>query len=220
MKGSKSIPMELDDLKGFINQKLTEGSFNRTENNFADLLNGRANSVIQKIKKSLWFEIICCILVFPLFLGIALFSSYSSLKIYFGLFGIIFILFSFVFFYLLKKIKEFEQSVLPIKENLHQLVKMLEEFTRRYFQFNMALLPICFFFALFLGYNETEPVAVLDKLIDKLKITKGFYIGFIIGYTIAIVLGLVFITKWYIRKLYGKYIDQLKQLLVELKEEE
>jgi len=219
LKGSKSITMELDDLKGLINQKLTEGSFDRTENNFADLLKGKASSVLQKIKKSLWFEIICCILVVPLFIGIALFSSYSSLKIYFGLFGVIFIPFTYIFFYLLKKIKEFEQSVLPIKENLYQLIKMLEDFTRRYFQFNMALLPICLLFAMYLGYNEKEPVPVLDNLIDKLKITKGIYIGFIIGYIIAMVAGLVFITKWYIRKLYGKYIDQLKHLLAELKED-
>jgi len=211
--------MELDDLKGSINQKLTEGSFDRTEKNFAVLLKGKASSVIQKIKKSLWFEIICCILVVPLFLGIALFSSYSSLKLYFGLFGIIFIPFSLIFFYLLKKINEFDHSVLPIKENLQQLVKMLEEFTRRYFQFNMALLPICFLFALFLGYNEKDPIPVLDEINNKLKITKALYIGFIIGYTITMILGLVFLTKWYIRKLYGKYIDQLKQLLAELKEE-
>jgi hypothetical protein len=31
------------------------------------------------------------------------------------------------------------------------------------------------------------------------------------------VFGLVYLTKWYIRKLYGKYIDQLKVLLAELK---
>ncbi|HQS24732.1 MAG: hypothetical protein B7Y11_09270 [Sphingobacteriia bacterium 24-36-13] len=211
--------MELDDLKGLINQKLMEGSPNITENNFTDLLKGKASSVISKIKKSLWFEIACCALVVPLFIGIALFSSHSSLKIYFGLFGAIFIPFTLIFFYLLKKINEFDQSVLPIKENLQQLIKMLEDFTRRYFQFNMALLPICFLVALFLGYNEKEPIAVLDNIFDKLKVNKSIYIGFIVGYSIAIVFGLVYLTKWYIRKLYGKYIDQLKLLLTELKED-
>lgn len=219
MKGSKSITMELDELKGLINQKLMEGSPNMTENNFTDLLKGKASSVISKIKKSLWFEIACCALVVPLFIGIALFSSHSSLKIYFGLFGAIFIPFTLIFFYLLKKINEFDQSVLPIKENLHQLIKMLEDFTRKYFQFNLALLPICFLLALYLGYNEKEPIVILDNLINKLKVTKSIYIGFIIGYSIAMVVGLVYLTKWYIRKLYGKYIDQLKLLLAELKED-
>ena len=219
MKGSKSITMELDDLKGLINQKLIEGSPTMTETNLTLLLKGKASSVISKIKKSLWFEIACCALVVPLFIGIAFFSSQSSLKIYFGLFGIIFIPFTLIFFYLLKKIKEFDQSVLPIKENLQQLIKMLEDFTRRYFQFNMALLPICFLVALFLGYNEKEPIAVLDNIFDKLKVNKSIYIGFIVGYSIAIVFGLVYLTKWYIRKLYGKYIDLLKILLTELKED-
>lgn len=219
MKEIKSITMELDDLKGMINQKLMEGSPKMTENNITLLLRGRASSVISKIKKSLWFEIACCALVVPLFIGIAFFSSQSSLKIYFGLFGIIFIPFTLIFFYLLRKINEFDHSVLPIKENLHLLIKMLEDFTRRYFQFNMALLPICFLVALFLGYNEKEPIDVLDNLIDKLKINKSIYISFIIGYTIAMVFGLVYLTKWYIRKLYGKYIDQLKLLLAELKED-
>lgn len=209
--------MELEELKGLINQKLMDGSKDVTENNFAAILKGNASSVISKIKKSLWFEIACCVLIVPLFIGIALFSSNSSIKIYFGLFGTIFIPFTFIFFYLLKRINEFEQSVLPIKENLYQLIKMLEDFTRRYFQFNMALLPICFLVALFLGYNEKEPIAVLDNLFDKLKVNKSIYIGFIIGYTIAMVYGLVYLTKWYIKKLYGKYIDQLKILLDELK---
>lgn len=219
MKGSKSITMELDDLKGLINQKLMEGSPKMTEGNFTELLKGEASSVISKIKKSLWFEIACCALVVPLFIGIAFFSSHSSMKIYFGLFGVIFIPFTLIFFYLLRKINEFDQSVLPIKQNLHQLIKMLEDFTHRYFQFNMALLPICFLFALFLGYNEKEPIAILDNLISKLKVTKSIYIGFIIGYCIAMVVGLIYLTKWYIRKLYGKYIEQLKLLLAELKED-
>jgi amino acid transporter len=209
--------MELDDLKGMINQKLMEGSPTMTENNFTHILKGKASSVISKIKKSLWFEIAGCVLVVFLFIGIALFSSHSSLKIYSGVFGVIFIPFSLIYFYLLKKINEFDQSVLPIKENLHQLIKMLEDFTRRYFQFNMALLPICFLFAFYLGYNEKEPISVLDNLSDKLRVTKSVYIGFLIGYCIAMVFGLVYLTKWYIRKLYGKYIDQLKVLLAELK---
>lgn len=212
--------MELDDLKGLINQKLIEGSLDKTEHNFANLLKGKANTVLSKIKKSLWFEIVSCALVVFLFIGITLFSSHSSLKIYFGLFGTIFIPFTFILFYLLKKIKEFEHSVLPIKGNLQQLIKMLEDFTRRYFQFNMALLPICFLLAFFLGLNEKEPIAILDNLSTKLKVTKGVYIGFIIGYSIALIFGLVYFTKWYIRKLYGKYIEQLKSLLAELKEEE
>ncbi|WP_439505589.1 hypothetical protein [Sediminibacterium sp.] len=211
--------MELDDLKGLINQKLIEGSLDKTEHNFANLLKGKANSVVSKIKKSLWFEIICSFLVVLLFLGIAFFSSYHSLKIYFGLFGAIFIPFTYILFYLLKKINEFEHSVLPIKGNLQQLIKMLADFTRRYFQFNMALLPICFLLAFYLGLNEKEPVAILDNLSIKLKLTKSLYIGFIIGYTIALIFGLVYFTKWYIRKLYGNYIEQLKSLLAELKEE-
>jgi len=219
LKGSKSITMELDDLKGLINQKLMEGSPKMTESNFTILLKGKASSVISKIKKSVWFEIASCVLVVFLFIGIALFSSHSSLKIYFGVFGAIFIPFTLIYFYLLKKINEFDQSVLPIKENLHQLIKMLEDFTRRYFQFNMALLPICFLFALYLGYNEKEPISVLDNLSDKLKVTKTVYIGFIIGYSIAMIFGLVYLTKWYIKKLYGNYINQLKLLLAELREE-
>ena len=104
MKGSKSITMELDDLKGLINQKLMEGSPKMTEGNFTELLKGEASSVISKIKKSLWFEIACCALVVPLFIGIAFFSSHSSMKIYFGLFGVIFIPFKLILFYLIIKI--------------------------------------------------------------------------------------------------------------------
>lgn len=219
MKLPKVLFMELDDLKGLINQKLMTGSIDVTENNFATILKGKAKSVISKIKKSLWFEIVSCVFVVLGFIIIALSTERTSLRIYFGFFGIVFIPFSMVFFYLLKKINEFDNSVLPVKENLQQLIKMLEEFTRRYFQFNMALLPICFLFAFALGYNEKEPIEQLDHLIAKLKVTKTLYIGFILGYTILVAVGLIYITKWYIKKLYGKYIDQLKVLLAELKQD-
>lgn len=209
--------MELDDLKGLINLKLMDGSKEVTENNFSSILKGKASSVISKIKKSLWFEIGCCVIVIMGFIIIALITERMSFRIYFGFFGIIFIPFSLVFFYLLKKITEFDNSVLPVKENLQQLISMLEEFTKRYFQFNMALLPICFLFAFALGYNEKEPIEHLDQLITKLKVSKSLYLGFILGYTILITVGLIYITKWYIKKLYGKYIDQLKVLLDELK---
>jgi hypothetical protein len=211
--------MELDDLKGFINQELIKDSPEMSEHNIANLLKGKAVSVISKIKKSLWFEIICCILVAIGFIYIALFTNRDSIKIYFGFFGAAFIPFTWVFFYLLKKIKEFDNSVLPVKENLKQLVQVLEEFTKRYFQFNMALLPICFLFAFVLGYNEKAPVNELDKLQALFKNHETIYLALIIAYTAVMFFALIYMTKWYIKKLYGNYISQLKLLLTELKDE-
>ena len=211
--------MELDDLKGFINQQLIKDSPNMSEQNIAGILKGRAVSVITKIKKSLWFEIICCIVVAIGFLYIALFTQRDSIKIYFGFFGVLFIPFTLVFFYLLKKIKDFDNSVLPVKENLQQLVQVLEEFAKRYFQFNMALLPICFLFAFVLGFNEKTPIEPLDHLMETFKDAKTLYIVLMVAYTILMGVALVYLTKWYIKKLYGNYINQLKVLLAELKED-
>lgn len=211
--------MELDDLKGFINQQLIKDSPDMSEHNIAGILKGRAVSVITKIKKSLWFEIICCIVVAIGFLYIALFTQRDSIKIYFGFFGVLFIPFTLVFFYLLKKIKDFDNSVLPVKENLQQLVQVLEEFTKRYFQFNMALLPICFLFAFVLGFNEKTPIEPFDHLMETFKDAKTLYIVLMVTYTILMGVALVYLTKWYIKKLYGKYISQLKLLLTELKED-
>ncbi len=207
--------MELDEIKDLLNQKLETNHLYRSEADFAALLTKKANSVLVKIQKSLWFEIISAIVITIAFALIAFTSKYQSIQIYFSVFTLVFIPFTIVFVFLLRKTSTIDNN-LPVKSNLQSIVNILEEFMKRYFQFTMALIPICFVFALFLGFNQKEPVPELDALLGKKQLSTSMLIGFSVGYIISGSFGIFFFTKWYLRKLYGKYVDELKNYIKEL----
>ena len=212
--------MELDEIKDILNQQLATDHLYRSEADIAELLNKKANSIIVKIRKSLWFEILSCMLIIMLFGYLGLSSKYSSINIYFSVFTIVFIPFTIILFYLLKKTNQIDMNNLSVKSNLQSIVQVLEEFMKRYFQFTMALIPICFIFAFLLGYNEQHPIESLDQIMLKYKPSFTFISIFSLLYMTALSVGVYYFTKWYLKKLYGNYVEQLKIYINELKETE
>lgn len=212
--------MELDDLKTLLNQKLSTDHLNILEADIASMLCKKANSVLSNIKKSIWFEIFSCIIIIIGFGYLGIFSKYSSLNIYFSTFTLVFFIFTFLLVYLLKKINQFDEGIGSIKTNLQSIVKLLEEFIKRYFQFTMALIPICLVFAFFLGLSQKESVPVLDTLLGKKHLSKSVLIGITIGYLTFFSIAIYYFTKWYLKKLYGNYVNQLKVYLAELNDSE
>jgi predicted membrane chloride channel (bestrophin family) len=95
--------MELDELKQQLKNKLAVDHTGRSDADIAALLTKRTGSVISKLKRSLWIEIICCILVVLVFGYIGITSGYESLKIYFSVFAILSIGMLFLLVYLLKR---------------------------------------------------------------------------------------------------------------------
>ncbi len=211
--------MELDELKYQLKDKLSTDHTGRSDADIALLLTKRTASVTDKLKKSLWLEIFLCILMLLVFGAISIISKQSSLRIYFSVFTIVGIVFLLVVIYLLRRTKKLSSTTLPVKSNLQSIVRLIEEFTRRYFQITMALIPICFIFALLLAYQEKhlqDPSAPFPG---------GHYFSslwqvvlFVIAYMFVLAIVAFYFTKWYLKKLYGKYVQQLKACIEELGE--
>jgi hypothetical protein len=119
----------------------------------------------------------------------------------------------------LRRTIKLSATTLPVKSNLQTIVHIIEEFNRRYFQFSMALLPICFTFSFILGYNEPKHIPEVDRFAKSLFSARWQVIVFAVVYVLALSIGVYYFTKWYLRKLYGRYIDQLKECIRELGEE-
>ena len=210
--------MELDEFKSQLNNKLATDHSGRSDADFAALLNKKTFSFIDKLKKSLWFEIYTCIIVIVSFFIIFLVSGFSSIRIYFAVFTVLSIAFLGVLIYLLKRINQLSATLLPIKSNLQTIVKIIETFIKRYFQFTMALIPVCFVFAFYLGFNEKQSIPQLEHT-NRIFNTPFKIIVFAMLYMLALAVGIYYFTKWYIRKLYGKYLIQLKACIAELSED-
>lgn len=210
--------MELDELKLHLKQRIDNDRGLKTPSDIALLLSKKTKSIIAKLKNSLLFEIVSCIVFLIAFVYFIATVKYDSIKIYLSFFSILIILFLFLLIYLLKKVNELNKTNLPVKNNLITLHKILREYTKRYFQFTMSLIPICLIFSGYLGYMDGKNGVVIDELDAislNLKDMKELVI-FLVVYIGILTLTTYLFTKWYIKKLYGKYLDQLQNCIEEL----
>jgi hypothetical protein len=121
--------------------------------------------------------------------------------------------------HLLKRIKQLGGTILPVKSNLEQIVSIMELFSRRYFQFTMALIPVSFIFSLELDLHEKRSMPAFEHFIQSIFTQR--WQTLVTGGVFMILLSVFayFFTKWYLKKLFGKYIQQLKQYIRELSED-
>jgi len=215
--------MDLDQIKTELKTKLATDHINRSEEDIEQLLKKKTASFIDKIKKSLWFEIIFGFLLNFGFVYAAFDANMNSLRIYFGVFSVVMYLFLLFLIYLLMRTNKIKIADQSIKSNLNNYIHLIEEFIKRYLQFTMALIPICIFFAGYLGYTDAHS----DKFMNVYK--SGYELGakmngtqFLVFISTTIfflglgIYGMYHFTKWYLKKLYGNYLYELKQCILEL----
>ena len=205
--------MELDELKIFFKEKFDVQQPSKSVEEISLLLGKKAQSVVSKLKRSLLIELIACILLTLACIAIAAFSVYTELRIYFSIFAVLCFLFLPLLWFLLKKTEKLSNTTLPVKSNLESLVKILREYIKRYFQITMAMIPISLILVIFLGYNVNSN---LEKNLFT-SATRNQLI-FFVAWTIAFTIVLYYFTKWYLKKLYGNYLNELQELIKELEE--
>lgn len=210
--------MELDELKYQLNHQLAKDHASKSDADIAVLLKKRTHSVIGKLKRSLFIEIICCIVITGLMGYISITTSQWSLRVYFGVFTLLALAFLFLLVYLAKRITALSGAIMPVKSNLQTIVRILEEFVKRYFQFSMALIPVCFTFSLLLSRHDPIRIDGIDRVAVKLFSAPWQVYLFLVVYMLLLTVGLYYFNRWYLKKLYGKYLLQLKGCIGELKE--
>jgi hypothetical protein len=217
--------MDLDQLKTELKTKLATDHINRSDADIEQLLKNKTSSFIDKIKKSLWFEIIFGFILNLGFVYAAFDASMRSMRIYFGVFSVLMFLFLFFLIYLLLRTNKIKTTDQTIKKNLESYIQLIEEFIKRYLQFTMALIPICLVFAGYLGYSDGHSDAAMNayssgyNLGAKMNSTQFsvFIISFI-TFTGLGAYGMYHFTQWYLRKLYGNYLNELKKCMSELQD--
>lgn len=210
--------MDLDQFKQQLNEKLSTDHNGRSGEDIAQMLGKKTFSIIEKLKKSILYEILFGLIGMILFAILAFTTKYHSIRTYFGVSAIFIFVFLFLLIYLLKKTIELNQVQRPVISNLTNYVFLIEEYMKRYFQFTMAMVPICLFFAGYLGYHEKKPVPELDKIIGGGQLGFKLVLTISIIYLISFSIGMYYFTKWYLHKIYGKYVLELKKCIKDLQE--
>jgi MFS family permease len=212
--------MDLDELKQHLkNQEVTTTQQEKSAEALSLLLKNNQQSPINKIKRSLVFEIVCTALILIPCFYVVLFTKIWSLRVYFLVLLVICIYLGIHLVLFLRKINRLNNTVLPVKKNIEQVYARTKNYVKRSFQVTMGMLPVFFVLAFSLGFYEgkTGDVAQYDKLVQHFTSLNQIVI-LTLAYIILTSIGMYYFTKWYLKKLYGKYLEELKLLLEELNE--
>ncbi len=209
--------MELDELKYQLNKKL-DADQPKSASELSVLLKKAATSVVQKLQRSLRFDLLANILVLLVFIWEALFNKLWSLRIYFATFIFLSVIALIVLIYLIRKIKKLNNTVLPVKQNLEQIYKIISFYKVICFRLTMLLIPVCFTYAFMLGYIEGKNGTSVDYSILLQKAGSKIWIGIalLLSFLVLLGAGVYYFTKWFLNRLYGKYLSQLRSLIEEL----
>ncbi|RFM28110.1 hypothetical protein [Deminuibacter soli] len=204
--------MELDDLKYHLQQQAPAPGEQRSADDIAALLKPRARSVVDKLKLSLWFELLCSVIFLIVAIVVMCTAESRPTRIYFGVFGITSLLFCLLLGFLLYRVISLSSTPLPVKKNLETIYYIIHHFSRRYNQFTSLLLPLCVALLYGLIYqdmvtNGIEPISLAEQWPLLLQL---------LGYCIGGALIIYFIRTWYFRKLYFNYLKQLRECIREL----
>ncbi len=209
--------MELDELKYQLNKRL-DADQPKSTSELSLLLKKAATSVIHKLQRSLWIDMAANILVLLIFIWQALFNKLWSLRIYFGTFIIFSVIALVVLIYLIRKIEVFNNTVLPVKQNLEQVYKIINFYKIICFRATMIFIPLCIIYALSLGYLEGKSGTSVDysMIVQKLGSKIWMVVAGIVLYLSIIGVGGYYFTRWFLDRLYGQYLIKLKSLIEEL----
>jgi hypothetical protein len=201
--------MELDDLKSIWNQS-KPGFETKQEEEIASMIKGRSNSIISKLKRSVWFELIFTIIC-GLGLGICALMLESGAMMW-TIVSLIVLFVSYLFYYVKKIIllNQFDSSAENLKNSLQHLFNRLTTYLTFYKRSYAILYPVYFCLGILFGALERG----MDDFLHHMSQPKTIlYLVLLAG---VFFICTVLITNWYLKKLYGNHLDKLKELLNEL----
>jgi hypothetical protein len=199
--------MELDELKDIWKKSDFRP---KAEAELASMLKGNSKSIVDKLKRSVWFE-----LIFTLIAGIALlvyaFNLQSgSLKWTSVSILILFVGYGFYYIKKLTLLNKFSSGDDNLKANLEKLIDKLTNYLKFYKRSYSILYPVYFclgllFGALERGFDEFLHILASTQKIILLTIAAGAF--FVLS---------TLLVDWLLKKLYGNHLEKLKALLNEL----
>ncbi len=205
--------MELDDYKIAVDRKGPETFSQKGLPELSGYLRGQTLSSVDKIKRNLKLETGFAGLFF-IFNGLMLF--FFNHVFYLRIFTFLLLIFCLCFIYYVIKLLRYIQLQYTldttVTEQLVQYIHIIARFTRLYFQLTIVIIPLIFLTAFTAVYLDQARSGNFTLLFSSRTIR--IYFGVSVGWSVM----MYFFARWYIKKLYGNHLTQLKELLQELQE--
>lgn len=199
--------MELDNLKQAWKEQATQAA-DTGEELILSMLRKKSQSPIARIKRNLRWELITVVVLYLstiVYYISANHGRYWELAILLCIVGAA----SVIYYYQKNKLlNQMECVVCEVRSNLQRQVTMLEKYIRFYFLAGVIITPICYFIA---------AIVVAYKSNFSISKNPGF-LAWLIGVGIVVTIGLYFLNRWYVNRLYGRHVKKLRKLLQETEE--
>jgi len=201
--------MELEDLKTIWKQNGPE-FHQKGEAEITLMLKGRSMSIIARLKRNVWFELIIAVLSTLTLLLYAIGLKNGALK-WTSISILVMTLAASVYF--IKKLQLLNRFG-EMNENLHDtlahLITNLNSYLKFYKNSYAVLFPIYFFLALLFGALERGPRNYIEFILQPSVIIPLLLVAVLFFVTST------WLANWYIKKLYGDHLAKLQGLLHDL----
>ena len=201
--------MELGQLKKELSSRLAASAESRTTDELASFLRMETRSPVEQLKRSLKLELLLTLLFCTCCSIAAIVSNEFPYQLCFSVFLGVGITFAVLLYFLLRKTNSLGGTALPVRTNLVSLISIFKTFQKRYLQFSVGLLPACFAFGYWVSYNNPGAIE---------KPFRWDVFLYLSALLVFFAIGIYYFTRWYLFRLYGKYIRQLEKSLSELDE--
>jgi hypothetical protein len=198
--------MELEELKSIWNSS-TPSFQPKDADEIASMLSRKSVSIVDKLKRNVWFDLIITMLTSLGLLSYAITLRPGALK--WASISILSTLLLYVFYYIKKisLLNRFDPVTNNLRANLEVLINTLSGYLEFYRRSYTVLYPIFFFVVLlFIGIEHgTERfLEILQRpaTITLLLLLAGVY------YLLS-----TKVVRWFLNRLYGRHLEKLKALL-------
>jgi hypothetical protein len=201
--------MELDELKNLW-KKSDVGFPKKGEAELATMLRGQSKSVVDKLKRSVWFEMIFTLIAGLILLVYSFTLADGAIKWTCVSILIVFVAYTFYYIKKLMLLNNFNALNENLKVSLESLINNLTSFLKFYKNSYTVLYPVYFCLALMFvaidrGIDNFLEVLMKPKTIIFLLFVAGIFY-----------LSSTWLVNWFLKKLYGNHLEKLKTMLAEI----
>jgi hypothetical protein len=202
---------ELDELKSIWRQN--DAAFQPKDvSEIARMLTGNSRSIVDKLKRSVWFELIITLITGIVLLSYAFTLSSGALKWTSVSILAVFVVYTVYYIKKITMLNRFNPATENLRETLERLIDNLSSYLKVYKSSYTILYPIYFGLGLLFGALERG----MDKFIELLLQPRTMvYLAMLAG---VFFFCSTWLANWYLKKLYGNHLEKLKALLNELQE--
>lgn len=201
--------MELDELKDLW--KKNDAVFQpKEESELASMLRGNSKSVVDKLKRSVWLELIFTTVSGMVLLVYALTLPSGALKWTSVSIIAIFVAYSFYYIKKIMLLNSFDANKGNLRTTLESLIANLSGYLKFYKRSYTLLYPVYFCLALLFGAIERG----FDRFVTTLSEPRT--IVYLVGFAALFYFGSTWLVNWILKKLYGNHLEKLKMMLKDL----